>query len=620
MDCQNFDFQCQKIVTQGAFAGKTCLSICYEMGLVGFKGVNWSAFINMMTMNIGNPGGRCGLSSFFMFILALGFLKPACAQQMQDTGRYRNGMVVCATPQASQVGLDILKKGGNAVDAAIAVQFALEVTHPQAGNIAGGGFMVYRSATGKTNTLDFREKAPSAATTGMFLDSTGKIIPNMSLSTHQASGVPGSVAGMDEAFKKYGSLKWAALVQPAIDLARNGFAVTKKLAADLNNGRAQFIKLNPGKSYLLKEDGWKEGDLLVQEDLAKTLELIRDNGRDGFYKGKVAGEIVDEMKSGNGLITKADLENYHAVWRTAITGEYKGYHIITMPPPSSGGIALLQLMQSVEPYPLRRWGYNQDSTVRLIVEAERRVYADRSKYLGDPDFYKVPADSLLNPAYNKKRMSTFSWDAATPSSAVLPGSFAGYESDQTTHYSIVDKQGNAVSITTTLNGGFGSKIFVKGAGFLLNNEMDDFSSKPGTPNMFGLVGGKANSIEPNKRMLSSMTPTIIEKAGKLYMVVGTPGGATIITSVFQTILNVTDFGMDMQKAVDAKRFHHQWLPDEVMMEHNTFDDALKTLLEQKGYKVVDIGGIGRVDAILITPDGYYQGGADPRGDDTKLGW
>jgi gamma-glutamyltranspeptidase/glutathione hydrolase len=560
------------------------------------------------------------LNGGVLLIVLVCFSGGALSQQMPDTGLYRNGMVVCATPQASIVGLDILKKGGNAVDAAIAVQFALEVTHPQAGNIAGGGFMVYRGADGKTNTLDFREKAPAAATTNMFLDSTGKIIPNMSLSTHFASGVPGSVDGMAEAFKKYGSLKWADLVQPAIDLARNGFAITKNLAADLNRGRNQFIKLNPGENYLLKDAGWKEGDLLVQEDLAKTLELIRDKGRDGFYKGKVADEIADEMKSGGGLITKADLENYHCIWRKAITGNYKGYHIITMPPPSSGGIALLQLLQSVEPYPVRRWGYNKDSTVRLVVEAERRVYADRSKYLGDPDFYKVPVDSLLNPAYNKMRMASFSWAAATPSSSIQPGTFAGYESDQTTHYSIVDKKGNAVSITTTLNGGFGSKIFVKGGGFLLNNEMDDFSSKPGTPNMFGLVGGKANSIQPGKRMLSSMTPTIIEKDGRLYMVVGTPGGSTIITSVFQTILDVIEFDMTMQQAVSAKRFHHQWLPDDVEIETGALSDATTNSLQQKGYKVRDIGQIGRVDAILVVPGGSYQGGADPRGDDTKLGW
>jgi gamma-glutamyltranspeptidase/glutathione hydrolase len=557
---------------------------------------------------------------FFLFFLIVSLLPFVRARGQQQGGQYRNGMVVCATPEASQVGLDILKKGGNAVDAAVAVQFALAVTHPQAGNIGGGGFMVYRSADGKSNTLDFREKAPAAASRNMFLDSAGNVIKDMSLATHQASGVPGSVDGMSEAYHKYGHLKWAALVQPAIDLARNGFKISKKLAADLNYGQVQFVKLNPGKTYLIKEGGWKEGDLLVQEDLAKTLEIIRDKGRDGFYKGIVADEVTAEMNSGSGLITKSDLENYHSVWRNAITGYYKGYKIITMPPPSSGGIALLQLLNSVQSYPLHRWGFNQDSTVQLVVEAERRVYADRSKYLGDPDFYKVPVDSLLNPAYINLRMKSFSWDAATPSSSIQPGTFAGYESDQTTHFSIVDKDGNAVAITTTLNGGFGSKIFVKGAGFLLNNEMDDFSSKPGAPNMFGLVGGKANSIQPGKRMLSSMTPTIIEKDGKLFMVVGTPGGATIITSVFQTILNVLEFDMDMQQAVEAKRFHHQWLPDNVDVEKGAFSDTTKAKLQQKGYKLIDIGSIGRVDAILITKDGYYQGGADPRGDDTKLGW
>lgn len=549
------------------------------------------------------------------------FLTSLCAQDQpaKSNGPYRNGMVVCATPNASQVGLDILKKGGNAVDAAVAVQFALAVTHPEAGNIGGGGFMVYRSANGKINTLDFREKAPAAAGANMYLDSAGNVIPNMSLSTHQASGVPGSVDGMVEAHKKYGRLKWEVLVQPAIDLARDGFVITKRLAGSLNWGSTQFKKLNPGKTYLLKDTLWKEGDLLVQEDLAKTLELIRDKGRKGFYAGKVADEIVAEMQTGKGLISKADLKNYHSIWRDAITGKYKGYKIITMPPPSSGGIALLQLLHSVEKYPLHRWGHNQDSTVQLIVEAERRVYADRSKYLGDPDFYKVPVDSLLKPAYLDARMKSFSWDAATPSSSIQPGSFAGYESDQTTHYSIVDKDANAVSITTTLNGSFGSKIFVGGAGFLLNNEMDDFSAKPGVPNMFGLIGGKANSIQPGKRMLSSMTPTIIEKDGKLFMVVGTPGGSTIITSVFQTILNVIEFDEDMQQAVSAKRFHHQWLPDNVNVEKEGFSQATIDNLTKKGYKINPGGPSGRVDAILITKDGSY-GGADPRGDDTALGY
>lgn len=533
--------------------------------------------------------------------------------------RFANGMVVCAYPDAAQVGVDIMKKGGNAVDAAVAVQFALAVTWPEAGNIGGGGFMVYRSAKGETNTLDFREKAPSAASENMYLDASGNVIKGMSLSTHQASGVPGSVDGMVEAHKKYGKLKWAELVQPAINLARNGFKLTKRFADALNRSQASFKNANPGKDYLLTDTPYKEGDLLKQADLAKTLELIRDNGRKGFYEGLVAEQIVAEMKSGSGLISKADLQNYHAVWRKPIIGQYKAYKIITMPPPSSGGIALLQLLKSIEKYPVHKWGINQDSTVQLMVEAERRAYADRSKYLGDPDFYKVPVDSLLRSNYILNRMNSFTWAAATPSSSIKSGTIAGYESDETTHFSIADKDGNAVSITTTLNGSFGSKIFVKGAGFLLNNEMDDFSSKAGVPNMYGLVGGKANSIQPNKRMLSSMTPTIIEKDGKLFMVVGTPGGSTIITSVFQTILNVIEFDQGMQQAVNSKRFHHQWLPDEVGVEKGAFSSSTIKTLEQKGYKLTDRNGIGRVDAILKTPQGY-EGGADPRNDDSKVGW
>ncbi|MBB6129039.1 gamma-glutamyltransferase [Mucilaginibacter lappiensis] len=532
---------------------------------------------------------------------------------------YYNGMVVCAYPDAAQVGLDILKKGGNAIDAAVAVQFALAVTYPDAGNIGGGGFMVYRSKNGETNTLDFREKGPAGASANMYLDTAGNVIPDMSLYTHKASGVPGSVDGMVQAHQKYGKLKWADLLQPAINLARNGFKITQRFAVDLNHLKAQIEKLNPGKAYLIKDTQWQAGDILIQEDLAKTLEQIRDKGREGFYGGIVADQIVAEMKAGDGLISKADLQNYHSVWRKAVTGNYKGYKIITMPPPSSGGIALLQLLHSVEKYPLKRWGYNQDSTIRLIVEVERRVYADRSKYMGDPDFYKIPVDSLLNPAYISSRMSNFSWDAATPSSSIRPGTFVGYESDQTTHYSIVDGDGNAVSITTTLNDSYGSKIFVKGAGFLLNNEMDDFSSKPGVPNMYGLVGGKVNSIQPGKRMLSSMTPTIVEKNGKLLMVVGTPGGSTIITSVFQTIINVIEFDQDMQQAVTSKRFHHQWLPDEIAAEKGALDSVTIIKLQSKGYKINSRRGIGRVDAILKTPQGY-QGGADPRGDDTKLGY
>jgi gamma-glutamyltranspeptidase/glutathione hydrolase len=562
------------------------------------------------------------LRRVLLFVLIISFLTPsffASAQVKNKSAAYRNGVVVCAYPDAAKAGLNVLKKGGNAVDAAVAVQFALAVTHPQAGNIGGGGFMVYRPYKGEANTLDFREMAPAKASADMYLDAAGNVIPDKSLYTHQASGIPGSVDGMVKAHQKYGKLKWALLVQPAIDLALKGFKITKHLAADLNGEELTFKKLNPDKHYLIKNGGWKEGDVLVQPDLGRTLQMIRDKGRAGFYEGKVASLIVAEMNAGEGLLTSADLRNYHSVWRKPLTGNYKNYKIITMPPPSSGGIALLQLLEAVKKYPLQRYGFNSDSTVQLMVEAERRVYADRSKYLGDPDFYKVPVDSLLNAKYISARMKDFNWAAATLSTAIQPGMFAGYESNQTTHYSIVDKDGNAVSITTTLNDTFGSKIFVNGAGFLLNNEMDDFSSKPGVPNMYGLVGGKANSIQPGKRMLSSMTPTIIEKKGKLFMVVGTPGGATIITSVFQTVLNVLEFGMDMQQAVSAKRFHHQWLPDEIENEPGAFNSAVKNKLMQKGYKLTPNGGIGRVDAILKTATGY-KGGADPRGDDTTMGW
>jgi gamma-glutamyltranspeptidase/glutathione hydrolase len=563
--------------------------------------------------------------AYFMagILLLAGVVLPGCVRGQlgkDNSDQYYNGMVVCAYPDAANVGLTILKKGGNAVDAAVAVQFALAVTLPEAGNIGGGGFMVYRSAKGQTNTLDFREKAPAAANANMYLDSAGNVIPDMSLKTHQASGVPGSVDGMIQAYKKYGKLKWADLLEPAITLARDGFKITKRLAADLNRNAADFKRQNPGKKYFLKDTPWQEGDVLVQSDLANTLELIRDKGRDGFYDGKTADLLIAEMQNGKGIFTKDDLKNYHAVWRKPIIGDYRGYKIITMPPPSSGGIALLQLLHSVEPFPLSKLGYNKDSTVQVIVEAERRVYADRAKYLGDPDFYKVPVDSLLRPAYIESRMKNFDWAAATPSSTIQPGSFVGYESDQTTHYSIVDKDGNAVAITTTLNGSFGSKIVVGGAGFFLNNEMDDFSSKPGVPNMYGLIGGKANSIQPGKRMLSCMTPTIIEKEGKLFMVVGTPGGSTIITSVFQTILNVIDFDKSMQSAVTAKRFHHQWLPDSVSAEKDALDSLTIEKLTKKGYQIKVGGAIGRVDAILKTKWGYYQGGADPRGDDTKVGW
>lgn len=561
--------------------------------------------------------------SFLSYFLVVCLISGCVSGQLgkNNSGEYKNGMVVSAHPKASEVGIEILKKGGNAVDAAVAVQFALAVVYPNAGNIGGGGFMVYRSSKGEISALDFREKAPANASRDMYLDSVGNPIVPKSLYGQLASGVPGSVDGMVEAHKKYGKLSWAAVIQPAIDLAQNGFPITKLQASELNNMHRNFMKFNPqGTAFVNLESTWKENDLLVQNELANTLKLIQEKGRAGFYEGNVADSIVVEMQKGKGLITKEDLKNYHSVWRKPVTGTYRGYKIITMPPTSSGGIALVQLLQSVEPYPLKKWGHNSDSTVQVIVEAERRVYADRATHLGDPDFYAVPQNELLSADYNKNRMSTFNWTTATPSSSVLAGVVKGKEHEETTHFSIVDKDGNAVSITTTLNGSYGSFVAVKGAGFLMNNEMDDFSVKPGAPNMYGLVGGEANAIAPNKRMLSSMTPSIVEKDNKLFMVVGTPGGSTIITSVFQTIINVIDFEMPMQSAVAAKKFHHQWLPDEVYAEKDALDSLTTEKLRAKGYKIVPRGAIGRVDAILKTKWGSYQGGADPRGDDKAIGY
>ncbi|MHA4894385.1 gamma-glutamyltransferase [Pedobacter sp. PWIIR3] len=547
---------------------------------------------------------------------------PACVNGQLDkenSTEYRNGMVVTASPYASAVGLEILKKGGNAVDAAVAVQFALAVVYPNAGNIGGGGFMVYRAADGESNTLDFREKAPERASRDMYLDGAGNPIVDKSLYGSLASGVPGSVAGMAEAHQKYGKLKWEELLLPAIKLAEQGIKISARQAREMNALKSELSRLNPDGTAFHKDADWVKGDLLVQADLAKTLTLIKDKGAAGFYEGEVAAHLIAEMNRGGGIISQKDLSAYKAIWRKPVTGTYRGFKVITMPPPSSGGIALVQLLNAVEPFPLKRWGFNSDSTVQLMVEAERRVYADRAQYLGDPDFFKVPGVQLMAKSYTAKRMSDLNWNHASASATVKAGVVAK-EHEETTHFSIVDKAGNAVSITTTLNGSYGSLVVVKGAGFLLNNEMDDFSVKPGSPNKYGLVGGEANAIAPAKRMLSSMTPTIVEKNGELYMVVGTPGGSTIITSVFQTILNVIDFDMKMQAAVAARKFHHQWLPDEVAVEEGALDSAVTSKLTAKGYLLINRGEIGRVDAILKTKWGYYQGGADPRGDDQFLGW
>ena len=532
-----------------------------------------------------------------------------------------SAMVVSAHPLASEVGAKILKQGGNAVDAAIAVQFALAVVYPAAGNIGGGGFMVIREKDGKTAALDFREKAPAKAGRNMYLNENNEVIENLSLGGHLAAGVPGSVAGMAKAYEKYGSMSWEALIQPAIDLAAKGFKLTEREARALNHNQEAFRKYNTVlPEYVINTNGWKEGETIKYKDLAKTLTLIKDQGRDGFYKGITAKNIVEEMERGSGIISLEDLENYQAQWRPVLTGNYKGYKIIAMPPPSSGGVALLQLLKSIEPHAIGELGHNTSAAIHLMTEAERRVYADRATHLGDPDFWNVPVTELVDSAYNARRMLSYNPDSATSSLDILGGQPLLAESLETTHFSVVDKYGNAVAVTTTLNGGFGSKVFVAGSGFLLNNEMDDFSIKPGFPNYYGLIGGDANAIEPGKRMLSSMTPTIVEKNGKLLMVVGTPGGSTIITSVFQTIVNVLDHGMNMQQAVDAKRVHHQWRPDTIFVETSAVDSMSVLELQSMGHHLVDRGSIGLVDAILIRKDGRLEGGADPRGDDTAAGF
>ena len=562
---------------------------------------------------------------FYILFINVIFLLTSCKQAKQSPQLYNitksvisdSAAVASAHPLATAIGVDILKSGGNAVDAAIAVQFALAVCYPNAGNIGGGGFMVYRGSNGDISALDYREKAAAAATTDMYLDSVGNPVVEKSLFGHLAAGVPGSVDGMVKAFEKYSKLKdWKKLVQPAIDLALNGYKITAREADNLNEDQEKFKKYNLGVTAFHKQK-WETGDLMVQNELGNTLTAIRDFGRAGFYEGKVADFIVQEMKDGDGIITHQDLKDYNSVWREPIVTSYRGHKVISMPPPSSGGLVLTQLFKMVEPYDLKSMKFHSPAAVHLVAEAERRAYADRAKYMGDPDFYKVPVSSLTDLKYITSRMQDFDARKASKSENIAAGVI---ESSETTHFSIVDADGNAVAVTTTLNGGYGAYTVVRGAGFLLNNEMDDFSVKPGAPNMYGLLGAEANKIQPGKRMLSSMTPTIIEKDGKLKMVVGTPGGSTIPTSVFQTISNVIDFGMDADQAVQSPRFHHQWLPDQIFVEKDAISATDRKALEAIGHVFKERGAIGRVEAIVRRDDGKLHTAADRRGDDDAKGY
>ncbi len=530
----------------------------------------------------------------------------------------RSGVVTSAEFHASEAGAQILRNDGNAIDAAVATALALAVTYPAAGNIGGGGFMVIRLADGRSTTIDYREVAPELGGRNMYLDTNGNLIPDLSTHGIKAAGVPGTVAGLALALKKYGTMKWADVVEPARRLAYEGFLVSKHLASSLKSDK--WLTKDPESCRVFQRNGnfYREGEIFKQPELAATLKRIKEIGPDEFYRGETAKQIARFMKSSGGLITEKDLSKYRAIERKPVVGQYRGYTIITMPPPSSGGIVLLQMLQTLESFDMTQIGATSPQHYHLLAEAMRRAFADRSEYFGDPDYVKVPMKGLLDPAYNKSRAQDIQLTRATPSSSIKPGEPQPHESTETTHFSVVDAHGNAVSNTYTLNFLHGSGVTVPGAGFLLNDEMDDFAAKPGAANGFGLIQGEKNAIAPHKRPLSSMTPTIVLKNNKPILVVGSPGGPTIINSVLQVILNIVDHKMSVMEAVNATRMHHQWMPDEIAMERRGTQTSTVDSLKSLGHTVRLQGTIGDVQAIGVDPiTGAVTGVSDPRSADGR---
>lgn len=558
-----------------------------------------------------------------LLTLTLLFLLPNAQAQVAPPVPYPEAVISSADAYATEAGIETLRKGGNAVDAAIAVQFALSVTLPRAGNIGGGGFMMLRLANGDIKALDFREKAPARSTRDMFLDDEGNYISELSRTGGLASGVPGTVDGMISALERHGTLPLEVIMEPAIHLANNGFRLTHSHAESLNSHRERLSQFEASRNNFLRSDGtlWKEGQLLIQSELGKTLERIARRGRDGFYSGITARLIVQEQQRQGGIMTLRDLRNYASVWRDPIHTEFRGHEFFMMPPPSSGGVVMNQVLSMMNEISPDSIAFYSSDYIHLLSEAFRRSFADRNYYLGDPDFATMPMDTLLSNNYLTRRISDFDPNSATSSNNIDRGQITGFqESDETTHFSVVDGYGNAVAITTTLNGSYGSHVTVEGAGFLLNNEMDDFSAKPGEPNMFGLIGAEANSVEPNKRMLSSMSPTIITQNGDLKMVAGGSGGPRIITATLQNILNVLLYNMNATQAISAPRFHHQWLPDRIDVERFTLQNDTRLNLVNKGHQIREYTSLARTHIIVIDDEKNRTGAADPRGHGSVQGF